>query len=388
MINLIRWLRGYVVFELFGKFPERFMNVCTRQGRSLFNASPKGKGFYGSMLLCDYKTIRPVARKCGVRLRVKRRCGLPFLLKRYGDRKGLLAGAAAFIAIIILMQSFVFTVEINGLTSLSEVSFRALLKENGLYQGAFKVNLDLHSIERRIMQDAQDIGWMSINIIGTKAEIEIKEKDKKPVGENRDVPCNIKASTDGVVVEINTKRGKAVILPGSAVKEGQLLVSGVLENALGDVSFVHSDAEVIAETTRNVTYKAEKQGMCKLPVKTVNRQNVDFIWLSVPINFSPVNEEYTSRVVTQRLNLNNTAVACGISTEICTVYEESEFLHTEKSAQDALCAQDALFRLFCLKDCETIKVIQTKGENKDDYTLDVQYICREDISVKENFVVN
>ena len=388
MIKLIRWLRGYVEFQLFGKFPERFINVCTRQGRSLFNVFPRSEGFFGSMLLCDYKSIRPFARKCGVRLRVKKRIGLPFFLKRYSDRKGLLAGAVAFIVIIIVMQSFVFTVEINGLSSISEATFCELLKEYGLYQGAFKVNLDLPNIERKIMQNIEDIGWMSINMIGTKAEIEIKEKDKKPEVEDRQIPCNIKASADGVVVEMNTKRGEAIVSAGSAVKEGQLLVSGVLESVSGNVSFVHSDAQVIAQTTRTIKYEVPKQGKCKLPVKEAIRRNFDFLWFSIPVTVAPVNGEYTCTVVTQKLFLNNTSVLCGLSTEICTEYRERDFIHTEKSANKVLCTEDALYRLFNLSNCETVEVLQTSYESQDCYYRDIKYVCTEDISLKENFVVN
>ena len=88
MIKFIRWIRGYVLFEIKGKFPERFINLCVRRGISLFNPMPKGGAIVASMLLCDYKHIKVIARKCGVTLRIKERFGLPFLCARYTPATG------------------------------------------------------------------------------------------------------------------------------------------------------------------------------------------------------------------------------------------------------------------------------------------------------------
>ncbi len=388
MVKLIRWLRGFVVFELTGKFPERFINICARLGVSLFNPLPRGRNIYGGMLLCDYKRIRPIARKCGVRLCVKERHGLPFVISRYRARSGLAAGAAAFAIIIVIMQSFVWTVEINGLGTVSGVDFAGILEEAGVYAGAFKGNLDLQRIQRKVMQDVEEIGWMSINIIGTKAEVEIKEKDKKPKLENVKTPCNIKASTDGVIVSMNTKSGKAVVPVGSAVKKGQLIVSGVVENSLQNINFVHSDAQVTAKTTRQVAFSTELHGEYKSPGGTAKRYRFDFLWFSFPVSFSPVGGSYSSRVETQKLHLNNTAVPCGLSVQHCTVFEDATFKLNEKSGKEVTTADEALFRLFALSECETIELYQNSQVSEDAYTMNVIYTCTEDIGVREKFVVN
>ncbi len=388
MIKLIRWLRGYVVFELKGKFPERFINVCARLGVSLFNPVPMGRSIRGSMLLCDYKNIRAIARKCGVSLRVKERHGLPFLLTEYRARFGLLAGAAAFAVIIVIMQSFVWTVEINGLCTVSAVEFAETLEEAGVTVGAFKGSLDLQGIQRKVMQDVEEIGWMSINIIGTKAEVEIKEKDKKPEIQDTKTPCNIKASTDGIIVSMNTKNGKAVVPVGSAVKKGQLLVSGVVENSLQNINFVHSDAQITARTTRQFVFETKLCGVYKAVEDTALRHRFDFLWFSVPVSVSPVSGDYCARVVTQKLILNNTAVPCGISSQYCTVYRDTAFALDEKSREEVVAAEESLFRLFALSECETIDVSQKSQVVDDVYKVSVSYICTEDIGVKENFVVN
>ena len=63
-----------------------------------------GVGFTAALLLCDYRTIRPIARKSGVRLKVRERHGLPFLLGKYKARCGLLIG------LLLLLKKFIIFV--------------------------------------------------------------------------------------------------------------------------------------------------------------------------------------------------------------------------------------------------------------------------------------
>lgn len=388
LLRIIRLLRGYVVFQIFGKFPERFINVCIQRGRFIFDAVPGKECFTASLLLSDYRCIRPLARRSGVRLKVKERHGLPFFLSRYKNRKGILYGALAYLLIIIIMQSFVWTVDINGIKTLSTSQMESILAENGLETGAFKGGLDLHFTERNIMQRVDKISWMSINIIGTKAEVEIKEKEVKPDIIESDVPCNVKAKCDGLIVSMNVKRGSTEIPVGSAVKEGQLVVSGVVKNNLDDIFFVHADAEIMAQTTGKENFYCSKNLQYKTVSEINKRRNFDFFWLSIPIKVSSVSGEYTSLTTCKRLKLNNTSMPVGITEEICTSYKEVNFTRDETSAQKTLMADEALYRLFVLKDCEEVEVSTDFRENEENFCYEVVYTCLEDIACTENIIVN
>ena len=47
LLKLIRWSKGYVDFSASGKFPERFINLTTRNGINVWNLKPTEKGFSG-----------------------------------------------------------------------------------------------------------------------------------------------------------------------------------------------------------------------------------------------------------------------------------------------------------------------------------------------------
>ncbi|MBQ4105571.1 MAG: sporulation protein YqfD [Clostridia bacterium] len=388
LIKLIRLIKGYLVFEIIGKFPERFINLCLRQGYFLFGVTSDSDGFTASMLLSDYREIRPVARKAKVRLKIIERHGLPFFLHRYRMRRGLIAGLAAFFIIIQAMQGFVWTVEINGMETVSESSITELLREEGLYQGAYKNSLNLQSIERSLMQQVDEIGWMSVNIIGTKAEVEIKEKEIKPQIIDTETPCNIKASQDGVILSINTRQGTAKTMVGSAVKKGQLLVSGIKENSLEEVSFVHADAQVIAQTDRKAVFSLQPQGEYSAPADISQRKNLIFCWLRVPFGFSAVSGEYSSRIITEKIFLDDTCIELGTVTESCTRYINTPYNLTAEQAEKRLSADEALYRLFVLQNCLTVDFKKSISQSESSDVLTVHYTCTEDIALSEKIIVN
>lgn len=387
-IKFLRWLKGYVLFEVKGRFPERFLNICLKYGVFIFNAGPHGNTFCGSLMLSDYRNIRALARKSRVTLKVKEKHGLPFLLKNYRHRKGILAGAVFFLIIVFIMQGFVWTVDINGLDSVSEVYVRELLREYGMYEGAFKAGMNFHSIERKLMEAIEDISWMSINIIGTKAEVEIREKAPVPQISDSLTPCNVKAERDALIIDMNVKSGSTILTKGSAVAKGQILISGIVKNSLDELSYVHADGTVLAQTIHSITIEAEKTGVYMKPESTVKRYNLQFFWLKIPMSFSSLKGDFTSRVVYSKLCLNDTCVEFGKRTEYCTLYKNTEFNLSNDAAEQLLNTEDYLYRLFSLKECESISAEKETTNLKDKSVSYIKYTCTEDIAYKENIIVN
>lgn len=388
ILKIIRWLRGYVTFEIIGRFPERFINLSVRQGFFIFSAKPFTDRFIASLLISDYRHIRYIARKSSVRLRICERHGFPFLLRRYRRRAGLMVGLLLFLVITLSMQGFVWSIDINGINTISESHLIEILNEKGLFCGARKGTIDIGALQRSVMTDIKEIGWMSVNIIGTKAEVEIKEKELKPHILEADVPCNVKADMDGRIISMNTKYGKAVVSPGSAVIKGSLLVSGVLENPSGDVSFVHADAQVIAQTQRAVSFSLNRKGITQVPQSTVNRYKLMFFQMEIPLKLASVRGDTTSRIQRDNLQLNKTNIPFGIISECCTSYLSVNYEINKENARKALKFDDYLYRLFSLSDCESILAQANIQETPSEFTCHMLYECTEDIAVEENFIVN
>ena len=144
------------------------------------------------------------------------------------------------------MSSFIWGIEISGI-EIDENTVHNLY-ENGLKIGMLKNMVDVDAVRSKMMTNMPEIAWIGINIIGSKAEVEIKERIQKPDIVEKDKPYNIKAKCDGVITRIEVKQGMPLVKQGDVVTKGQLLVSGVLESSVVGVRLVPSSAIILAKT--------------------------------------------------------------------------------------------------------------------------------------------
>jgi similar to stage IV sporulation protein len=99
--------------------------------------------------------------------------------------------------------------------------------------------------------DFADIAWANAHTKGTRTTITISESlPPKPLID-KDTPCHIVAAKDGVISGMVTGSGKPVVRRHDVVKQGELLVSGILTHQSDlhgeSLSYVHAYAEVWAK---------------------------------------------------------------------------------------------------------------------------------------------
>ncbi len=286
------------------------------------------------------------------------------------------------------MQSFVWSVELNGVKTLSEAELRGSLKASGFTVGKFKGRLDLHKIERDILLEYEEIGWMSINLIGTHAEIEIKEKAVVPQKEYSSDYSNIIASQDGVILSTNISRGTAEVKVGSAVSQGQLLVSGMYENALGELHFVDAQAKVVASTNYDFTATVDEAVSYHKPLENTKRSEANIFWFKFPLSFSPQKTPFTSYNEARQVYLYDNPIPLSFYTQKLYAYEQTEKKLSEKQAMQRLNTELSLYKLFNLKDALSVVDESKVVKYNSTYILKANLTCTEDIAQKENLVVN
>ena len=317
LVSFIRYLKGFVVFRATGKSPERFMNICAQRGINLWNARPEGGGIGGRMSATDYKNILPVARKAGVRTRVIQKRGFPFFAARYKGRIGIPVGAAAGIILLIVLSNFIWTINISGAIHVSERRLKDLLAESGVRLGAYKHAIDTDRAKRDILLKTEELGWLSVNISGSHAEVEVREKIDKPEIEDTSVPCNIKASEDGVITKITAENGTARAKVGSGVAKGDLLVSGVSATKQDEVRYVRARGEVYADVFSKSELKIPKSySYFSLSENKSMRRRLSFLGFSLPCSLSF--RSFDRSVYTESdsfLSLNGVSLPLGLLTE-------------------------------------------------------------------------
>lgn len=78
MINLLKFLRGYVRIRVWGFAPERFMNLCSSRNILLWDITKEKDVYEMCISLGGFRRLKGIARKTRTRVVILKRCGLPF----------------------------------------------------------------------------------------------------------------------------------------------------------------------------------------------------------------------------------------------------------------------------------------------------------------------
>ena len=382
LLELIRWLRGYVLIEVSGRFPERFINITSRGGIRLWRAERRGDVVTAAMYRSDYRRVRPLARAAGVRLQLCAKRGLPSFAFRWRGRIGIAVGAFVFLLTVFVMSQFIWSIDITGLDAISESELRAQLRAHGLYIGAFRPAVDSAGISRGVMLNNGRIDWMAVNITGSCASVEIREQAVAPALYDAREPVNIKARRDGTILKIEADEGTVMLKEGSGVTAGQLVVSGVREDQFGGARLVRADARVIAATVYAVDFKIRDDPTVFIPDGTSGeRRTLSLFGLSLPLTgYADASEGSLSLYRTDTARLMDTDLPVTVQTERLVGRERREQPLDNNSARELLEKEARLYEVFALSRCTVTDRRFTLLHTDGVYTLCVIYDCVEDIA--------
>jgi len=391
IIKFIRYLKGYVMFTATGVFLERFLNMIVRKGVNVWDVQKKETVLTACTDVRSYKSLRPYAKKTGVRLRVKQRYGTPFKVRRYHKRVGLLVGTLFFLIFLCAMGQFIWRIEVVGNVEVSSDEILSTVNELGLKTGAFKGKLNARDIERTALLRLQHLSWIAVNIDGSTATVEVRERVMPPeMFPDHDTPCNIVASQTGLITYMEVYEGQNILKVGDTVKQGDVIVSGIIEDKKGQATYKHARAKVIAQTEYEITVeqplvKDEKvmKGLQK------HRRYLRIFGVDFPLFiYRPFKVAYDLKREAQPLNL------FGISLPMTFVDETYDFYVMEQhpiTKEQAKREAEAVLLQKETEELKTAKIIEKELEEQDldnMYKIKAKYLCNIDIAKQQEILIN
>ncbi len=248
----LRWCIGSVEFTAEGGFPERFISLMGSCGIPAQSLHPTPLGLRASVRPGLYHKLRPIARKSGMRMRICGRRGLPFLVYRYHRRTGLLVGIILLSIMLMVMQLFVWKIDIVGYETLEEQRVMDHLTALGVKKGAFLPSIDSTHVERSLLLQIPELSWAAVNIMGSTIEVNLRERIIPPVQVDKKGAANVISGGTGIVREMEVYDGQPLVELGEAVWDGRLLVAGIFDaNQRTVVSY--AQAKIIAEIEDSLT---------------------------------------------------------------------------------------------------------------------------------------
>ena len=99
------------------------------------------------------------------------------------------------------------------------------------------------------------VSFISVNLRGTVARVELREREDNTEIEDTESPSNLIAAMDGQIEAIEITGGVSKVKHGEIVKKGDLLASGIIDSTALGYRLVRARGVVTARTT--MTYEIE-----------------------------------------------------------------------------------------------------------------------------------
>lgn len=392
-------LTGSVQFEILGEHA-RFLNMAAKSGFGFWGFSRRETRAEVCCRASEYRHLRPVAKRCSVRLRCVEKRGLPFQAARLRKRKGLMAGILCGIGIYWFLNGFVWGVTVTGTDTLSEKLVLEAAQQSGVFPGAGKEDFVPQQAAYEIISQVPGLQWAAVNTDGCFAEVSVREQALTPeITDDREW-SNIVAARDGVILGVEAEHGRQEVQIGDTVKAGQLLISGLYQEIPDPYSpppeeilqtLGSARGSVTAETYREFAVQVSAVKKEWVPAgKEKTCSSLIIFGLRIPLGFhSTPKGEYQSYQKTKTLTFLHTELPVVLQQEIRVSLEEKKRTLGREELKEAA--------LFKLREAQRSAIAEGGCVLREELTysfpdgmcvLSAQCRCQEEIGVLQKVLLN
>ena len=240
-VQLLKWLRGYLIIRISGASKERFINICSKNQIIMWTVSRTDDYIEGYISRKDFGRIESFVAKTDVKIDIRDKKGLPHFFYKYRKRKGFAIGLILCLAIIYTFTLFIWDINVSGESVYTKEQIVKDIKANYVELGTLKKDVNCFELEKELRQKYDKVAWISCEIKGTQLNITFTETIEPDTIKEQTEPCNIVAAKDGVITEIITRSGTSVVVAGDEVKKGDILITGAIN--------IYNDYDELIETT-------------------------------------------------------------------------------------------------------------------------------------------
>lgn len=270
--KIVSLLRGDVRARVACPFPERVLNVCAARGIAL-----RAPCFLGAEELAfslnrrDWPAVKAACADVGAQAHIERIRGLPFALRRLRRRYVLLAGTALCALGLAVNSCFIWDLQVEGNGDVPKEKILRVLSELGVRRGAFAYGFQQHDLCNRALPKLPELSWLTVNTRGCRATIVVRPRVPKPEIVNESAPTNVVSARDALVTDVRALDGEAKVLPGTVVRAGEMLISGVVEtdgveHPVVGTRYLAGKGEVWGRTWHELSVMIPLSVALKLPV--------------------------------------------------------------------------------------------------------------------------
>ena len=380
MIYILRLLKGFVEFSAEGGFPERFINLCKIRGISLWGVKNDGVKVTAFTTEREFQELKIPAENSGMILKVIKNHGLKNFSKRHKWRCGAVFGVIMAFSFWVFMSGYIWEIEILETEGVNVEDFTESLADLGVKIGARKSEIDIIQVQNQLMNEYNELLWVSLNIFGGKVQVEMSEfVEQKEIIDTK-TPVNLVASKKGEIVLVKGYNGVNAVKEADNVTEGSLLISGVVKNYDGTEYFTRAKGQVFARTQNNENIVCKIKNKLKTTYENESRYHLYVFSLIIPLGFRTDGEFLTEN--RKLLKSGETVLPFGIIREDDFKSISKEVVYSAEEANLSLLHEAVKYKREKYNHTELEKVEYSFKKNKNTGEINVNINCIEDI-VKE-----
>jgi similar to stage IV sporulation protein len=215
---------GQVTIEVSALMPEKILNLLWNNDIYTCNIVKIDlTTIRVTIYFKDYKEAEILIKKCKGKVRIIKTSGIIVLLMKMRRKFSLVIGAGLFFAVIYILSTYIWAIDIETQRNLSPFEVRQQLSSIGIKPGLSKSQINVYEIEKK-MEDLNDqIMWIRVRVEGSTLKLVIKEKVNPPSTE-KTLYNQVVAKMDGQVKRVYTNSGNPAVVPGDIVKKGDDLI--------------------------------------------------------------------------------------------------------------------------------------------------------------------
>lgn len=246
LIKLRDFLCGWYYIEISRECGSKAMDILYREGISFRHHEVTE---YGIRIIIRKKSavrFMKLASESCVCYKASVVHGIPVVLDFIKHRPVIPIGLVLAGVWIMYSTHIVWDIRITGNDKTPSAEIVKTLDELGFGIGTYFPNVDFNSLHSKYLVVQDDIAWLSVYMDGTVADIQVRElyKDERYFPDDMTY-ANIVAECTAVVESVNVFEGQATVKAGDIVREGQVLISGVVEKKDGGIRYEYAKGEVI-----------------------------------------------------------------------------------------------------------------------------------------------
>lgn len=257
-------IKGVCRIRLSSASPESLLNACAMNGLEIWDMVCQDSfTLFFSLRERDLPQLRVLAEKTMCDITVEEITGGSRLHDFLKAHLAFFAALALSLALLCASTFFIWDISVYGCDKLSQGQVLRALEACGVSHGSFWPGIDRELLRSEMLLELPELAWMTVNVRASRAQVLVSERQQKPEIYLESDPGHLVASETGIIKKVSALNGKVQTEAGSAVTEGEILVSAYMDSITAEPRRVRAHGEVIAETWHEINAAAPKEQLVK-----------------------------------------------------------------------------------------------------------------------------